>query len=178
MQNSSLKKQLVLKPIFGQGATILTAAVALAIGAGTVYSLSRSQPTKQSLSPTASARKAPIGAVAALGYLEPQGEVIKLSARAFMEGAQVDKLLVKRGDRVKAGQVFALLESRDRLQAALIQAREQVRVAQARLDQAEAGAKQDFAIANLDGEQLIESTNRIDNCSNFQFSKSSRSFFR
>ncbi|NEQ19172.1 MAG: ABC exporter membrane fusion protein [Microcoleus sp. SIO2G3] len=142
VQKLSLKNQLVLKPAFRQGAIILTAAVALAIGAGTLYSISRSQPTKQSPSPTSSARKAPIGAVAALGYLEPQGEVIQLSAPAFMEGARVDQLLVKRGDRVKAGQVVAILDSRDRLQAAFIQAREQVRVAQARLEQVEAGAKQ------------------------------------
>ncbi len=142
MQKSSLKKQLALKPGFRQGAIILTAAVALAISAGTLYSLSRSQPTEQSPSPTPSARKASIGAVAALGYLEPQGEVIQLSAPAFIEGARVDQLLVKRGDRVKAEQVVAILDSRDRLQAALKQALEEVTVARARLEQVKAGAKQ------------------------------------
>jgi ABC exporter DevB family membrane fusion protein len=94
--------------------------------------------------PTSSANKVAVDAVdavAALGYLEPKGEVIHLSAPAFMEGARVDQLLVKRGDKVKAGQVIAILDSRDRLQAALQQAQKQVRVAQARLEQVKAGAK-------------------------------------
>ncbi len=116
-------------------------AVALATGAATVYSLSRSQLTKQSPSPTPLTSKAVVDAVAALGYLEPKGEVIKLSAPAFVEGARVDQLLVNRGDRVKAGQVVGILDSRDRLQAALQQAQKQVRVAQARLEQVKAGAK-------------------------------------
>jgi HlyD family secretion protein len=42
-------------------------------------------------------------AIAALGILEPQGEVIVISAPAFAEGARVDRLLVKRGDQVRAG---------------------------------------------------------------------------
>ena len=80
-------------------------------------------------------------AVAAIGYLEPQGEVIELSAPAFLEGARVEELLVKRGDWVKAGQVVAVLDNRDRLQAALQQAQTEVKTAQARLAQVQAGAK-------------------------------------
>lgn len=80
--------------------------------------------------------------VAALGYLEPQGEVIQLSAPAFMEGARVEQLLVKRGDKVKAGQIVAILDSRDRLMAALEQAQAQAKVAASRLTQVNAGAKQ------------------------------------
>ncbi len=80
-------------------------------------------------------------AVAALGYLEPKGEVIDLSAPIGTEGARVNQLLVKQGDRVKAGQIVAILDSRDRLQAALEQAKTQVKIAQARLEQIEAGAK-------------------------------------
>jgi len=49
---------------------------------------------------------------------------------------------VKEGDRVKAGQVIAILDSRNRLQAALEEAEEQVRVAQAKLAITQAGAKQ------------------------------------
>jgi len=86
-------------------------------------------------------------AVAALGYVEPAGEAIKISAPALVEGSRIDKLLVQRGEWVKAGQVLAVLDSRDKLEAALQQAKDQVRIAQSRLDQVMAGAKQGDIIA-------------------------------
>ncbi|WP_442949414.1 ABC exporter membrane fusion protein [Nostoc sp.] len=98
--------------------------------------------------------------VTALGRIEPQGKVIKLSAAVSAEGNRVEKLLVKEGDRVKAGQVIAILNSRDRLQAAFKEAQEQVKVAQANLNRIQAGAKpgeiaaQKAAIARLKAEHL------------------------
>jgi HlyD family secretion protein len=77
--------------------------------------------------------------VTALGRLEPQGEVIKLAAST--SGSRVAQLLVKQGDLVKKGQVIAVLDSRDRLQAELDQAKEQVKVNQSKLAQVKAGAK-------------------------------------
>lgn len=53
----------------------------------------------------------------------------------------MEKLLVKRGDSVKAGQVIAILDSHDRLQAALAEAEEQVKVARSNLEVVKAGAK-------------------------------------
>ncbi|MEH1945406.1 MAG: ABC exporter membrane fusion protein [Nostoc sp.] len=97
--------------------------------------------------------------VTALGRLEPQGKVIKLSAAVSAEGSRVEKLLVKEGDRVKAGQIIAILNSRDRLQAALKEAQEQVKVAQANLNRTKAGAKrgeiaaQKAVIARLEAER-------------------------
>ncbi|MEH2206448.1 MAG: ABC exporter membrane fusion protein [Nostoc sp.] len=97
--------------------------------------------------------------VTALGRLEPQGKVIKLSAAVSAEGSRVEKLLVKEGDRVKAGQAIAILNSRDRLQAAFKEAQEQVKVAQANLNRTQAGAKrgeiaaQKAAIARLEAER-------------------------
>lgn len=79
--------------------------------------------------------------VAALGYLEPQGEVIELSAPTFLEGVRVKQLLVKQGDKVRAGQVLVILDNYTPLQAALEQARVEVKTAQARLEQVQAGAK-------------------------------------
>ncbi|MBD1824621.1 ABC exporter membrane fusion protein [Cyanobacteria bacterium FACHB-DQ100] len=79
--------------------------------------------------------------IAALGRLEPGSEVIRISAPIALDGDRVAQLLVKQGDRVTKGQVVAILDSRDRLQNALDQAREQVRVAQAKLAQVKAGAK-------------------------------------
>ena len=81
-------------------------------------------------------------AVAAIGYLEPQGEVIKVSASAFFEGATVEQLLVKRGEHITKGQTIAILDDRSRLQAVLEQAQKQVIANQARLAQVKAGAKQ------------------------------------
>jgi HlyD family secretion protein len=79
--------------------------------------------------------------VTALGRLEPKGTVIQLSAPTSSNGNRVDQLLVKEGDRLKAGQVVAILDSRDRLQAAFDEAQVQVRLAQAKLVQVRSGAK-------------------------------------
>jgi HlyD family secretion protein len=84
---------------------------------------------------------APITTVTALGHLQPTGEVIKLSAPTSSNGNRVDQLLVKEGDRVKVGQVIAVLDNHDRLQAALSQAQEDLKVAQAQLAITQAGAK-------------------------------------
>jgi HlyD family secretion protein len=81
-------------------------------------------------------------AVAAIGYLEPQGEVIKVSAPAFLEGARVEQLFVARGDSITRGRAIAILDDRSRLQAALEEAQKQVKTAKARLDRVRAGAKQ------------------------------------
>ncbi|KAB8331516.1 HlyD family efflux transporter periplasmic adaptor subunit [Scytonema tolypothrichoides VB-61278] len=83
----------------------------------------------------------PITTVTALGWLEPRGEVVKLSAPSSAEGNRLEQLLVKQGDRVKAGQVIAILDSRDRLQAAYLEAQTQVKIAQNKLAQVKAGAK-------------------------------------
>jgi HlyD family secretion protein len=85
---------------------------------------------------------APPDRVAAIGYLEPKGEVIHISTADVGTGARVEKLLVARRDRVTAGQVIAILNNRDRLQAAVREAEVNVQVAQASLDRVRAGAKQ------------------------------------
>ncbi|MEH2194376.1 MAG: ABC exporter membrane fusion protein [Nostoc sp.] len=79
--------------------------------------------------------------VAALGRLEPEAEVISLFAPLALDGDRVAQILIKEGDRVKAGQMVAILDARDRLQTAVLQAQQQVRVAQAKLNQVQAGAK-------------------------------------
>lgn len=79
--------------------------------------------------------------VTALGRLEPEAEVISLSAPLALDGDRIAQILVKEGDRVKGGQIIAILDSRDRLQTALLQAKQQVKMAQAKLAQVKAGAK-------------------------------------
>jgi HlyD family secretion protein len=98
--------------------------------------------------------------VTALGYLEPQGKVIKLAAPSSSTGgnSRVEKLLVKQGDTVKVGQVVAILDSRDRLEAALVEAEEQVKVSLSNLEVVKSGAKrgeinsQQAAIARINAQ--------------------------
>lgn len=79
--------------------------------------------------------------ITALGRLEPVSEVVRVAAPTALNNDRVAQLLVKRGDRVQAGQVIAILGSGNRLQTALLQAQEQVKVAQARLAQVQSGAQ-------------------------------------
>jgi HlyD family secretion protein len=84
----------------------------------------------------------PVGVktVMALGKLEPEGQVIKVSAPTGPNSStKVAKLLVEEGSVVKAGQVIAVLDSYDRLQAMLTESRKQVSIASARLKQVMAG---------------------------------------
>nr|MDZ8059821.1 ABC exporter membrane fusion protein [Nostoc sp. EkiNYC01] len=79
--------------------------------------------------------------VTALGRLEPEAEVISLSAPLVLDGDRVMEIRVKEGDIVKVGQIIAILDARARLETAVLQAEKQVRVAQAKLDQVKAGVK-------------------------------------
>ena len=100
------------------------------------------QQNQNSAAPPAQTNTQPvIKTITALGKLQPQGEVIKLSAPTSTNGNRVDRLLVKEGDRVKAGQIVAILDSHDRLQSALAEAQQQVVAARAKLAQTKAGAK-------------------------------------
>ncbi len=122
-------------------------AAALALAGGSVYVVSQTQPPQTTDTPAPSTSVPEPKTVTALGRLEPKGEIIKLSAPTSNNGNRVDRLLVKEGDRVKVGQVIAILDNRDRLQAALKEAQEEVRVARAKLEQVKAGAKQGEILA-------------------------------
>ncbi len=82
-------------------------------------------------------------AVTSLGRLEPLGEVIKISAPSTQTGqGTLSQLLVKEGDRVTKGQIIAILDNRQRLEAAVAKAQEDVKVSQSNLNKVRAGAKQ------------------------------------
>jgi HlyD family secretion protein len=136
---------------------ILVIGAVIAIGGGgytlwqSLFTTTQPQPT-ENVAPT-------VRTVTALGYLEPQGKVIKLSAPSSTGGSsRVEKLLVKQGDSIKAGQIVAILDSRDRLEAALLEAEEQVKVAQSNLEVVRSGAKdgeissQKAAIARIEAQ--------------------------
>ncbi|MFK0730056.1 MAG: ABC exporter membrane fusion protein [Gloeotrichia echinulata GP01] len=118
---------------------IITAFAAIGIS---IYTVKNFQNTSNKKQLPVVPIQAVVKTVTALGRLEPNGEVIKLSAPTTGEGNRVEQLLVKEGDRVKVGDVIAIMDSRDRLQASLGEAQEQVQVAKSRLAQVKAGAKQ------------------------------------
>jgi HlyD family secretion protein len=82
----------------------------------------------------------PMG-VSALGRLAPDGEVIAVASGSASDGGRVDRLMVAVGDRVAEGQVVAILDTHRRRSAAALEARGKVAVAQAKLDQTQAGPK-------------------------------------
>ncbi len=119
-------------------------AISLGISAALIsfYAVTRyvmSQSEKQVVRPvkTTPARVA----VTALGRIEPLGEVRKLSAPSSLSGVRVERIFVKEGDAVRAGQVIGWLEGYARTSAAFQQALDKVEVARAKLVQTKSGAK-------------------------------------
>ncbi|WP_088240981.1 ABC exporter membrane fusion protein [Calothrix rhizosoleniae] len=97
--------------------------------------------SQQSQSPKNQSAKRARVAVTALGHLVPEGEVTQLSAPSSLSGIRVEKLLIKQGDKVKAGQVVAWLQGYSKATAAWQQAKDKLKVSEAKLSQIEAGAK-------------------------------------
>ena len=109
----------------------------LLVGSGSAYWVWLSRPTQQPIPLTAPASET----VSALGRLEPEGEGIQVFAPTSLEGARVETLRVKHGQRVRKGDVIAVLDTYERRVASLREAQAQVKVAQSQLRQVEAGAK-------------------------------------
>ena len=114
------------------------------LGVAYLYGLSRSRSVTQSDLPAVVEEPIPtITAIAALGRLEPQGEILQLSAPSSLDGTttRVDRLLVNEGDWVDPGQVVAVLDIHNRRLAALESAEAAVRVAESELNRVQAGAR-------------------------------------
>ena len=100
--------------------------------------------------------------VAALGRLEPETEVIHIAAPLELDGDRLAQLLVKEGERVSAGQIIAILDSQNRLQNKVAQAKELVKKAQTQLAKVKSGAKsgkimaQQSVIARIEAERTTE----------------------
>jgi HlyD family secretion protein len=120
-----------LRAMIGVGCLLL-------VGGGVAYRVWLSRTIQQ---PIAVAAAPAVETVSALGRLEPEGEVIQVFAPTSSEGARVEALKVSHGQQIRKGDVVAVLDTYERRQAALQEAQEQLRVAQARLEQVEAGAK-------------------------------------
>ncbi|OUC14468.1 MAG: hypothetical protein B0A82_11950 [Alkalinema sp. CACIAM 70d] len=127
----------------GARLVLIVSAVAVAIaGIGTSIVLMKpNQPTPTETTNVAKAEENK-EAIGALGRLEPAGEIYKVAGPATGFSSRIEKLLVKEGDKVKAGQPLAVMDNYPSLVAAARQAEAQLIEAQTRLDQVRAGAKQ------------------------------------
>ncbi len=135
MKNSIILQR--LKPLNRWTSALIVSGIAITSGS-LYYSISQfGQKPAEPVAPAAPT----IQPITALGRLEPASEVVRVAAPATLNNDRVAQLLVKRGDRVQAGQEIAILDSRDRLQMALLEAQSRVSTAQARLAQVKAGAK-------------------------------------
>lgn len=132
----------LLKPT---GRWAIAAAVIAAIGIAVVGLQHILQFERQStVASTATNDPPSVSAVSSLGRIRPEGEVVHLSAPVATNGvgvSRIAKLLVEEGDRVKAGEVVAVLDNYENLAAALQVAQEEVKVAEANLAQVKVGAK-------------------------------------
>ncbi|MBF2008965.1 MAG: ABC exporter membrane fusion protein [Chlorogloeopsis fritschii C42_A2020_084] len=112
--------------------------------------------------PVASKSNPAMIAVTGLGRLEPEGEVIHLSAPTSIQGTRVKRILVKEGEKVQLEQVVAILDTYESRLAALNRAKQQVKIAKARLAKVKAGAQtgeiaaQQATIARLEAESRGE----------------------
>ncbi|MFN6570408.1 ABC exporter membrane fusion protein [Dendronalium sp. ChiSLP03b] len=173
MQNSKLSRsispQSILRPrIF------IAIIVSLTVIGSSIYTVLKFQEPSNQKAQSPATVLPELKTVTALGRFEPKGNVIKLSATTSTDGSRVEQLLVKEGDRIKAGQVIAILDSRDRLEAALKEAQEQVKVEQANLIRTQAGAKpgeiaaQQATIARLAAERQGDIKAQVANVARLQ----------
>jgi HlyD family secretion protein len=79
--------------------------------------------------------------VSALGRIEPEAKVISVAGPLTLDGDRIKEILIKESDRVRNGQLLAILDSVDRLENAVQEAEAQVDIARAKLRQVKAGAK-------------------------------------
>lgn len=142
-----MKFKPLMKPE-GARVVLIGSAIALAFTGFGIFSYSIFRPNSQpSSAQTAAPQAEAIDAISALGRLEPEGGVIKVSApsgsiASGVGGSRIERVLVKEGAKVKANQPLAVLDSYQTLLASAMQAEAQVKEAEARLAQVQVGAKQ------------------------------------
>lgn len=105
---------------------------------------------EESKTPTP-APTAPSTTVIALGNLKPEGDVIKISV-ANAQDSRVNQILVKEGDSVRANQVIAILQGRDRVEQQVRDAEANVAIKRAQLQKIREG---DAKTAELAAQQAV-----------------------
>ena len=96
------------------------------------------QPQEQKPAQPGAAQAAPVTAIVALGRLEPEGEIIKLSVPNAQD-SRVNRILVKEGERVRVNQIIAVLQGIDRREADVRDAEADVRLRTAELEKTRQG---------------------------------------
>ncbi|MBE9029889.1 HlyD family efflux transporter periplasmic adaptor subunit [filamentous cyanobacterium LEGE 11480] len=127
----------------GARVVLIVSAIALAVTGLGFFILANPPGGKPKAAETSSqsgARRS-AGGIGALGRLEPENEVFRVAPPAVGFSSRILQMKIREGDKVKANQVVALLDSAPSLQASVLVAQTQVAEAQAQLDQAKAGAK-------------------------------------
>lgn len=81
--------------------------------------------------------------VSALGRIEPQGMIRRITSPASLSNDRVERVLVKEGERVLEGQELAYLSSKSTRQASLNLAEQRVELSRSKLDNIKAGPGQD-----------------------------------
>ena len=128
------------KPSFRQVIILTTAAIVILIGIR-IYATRKSDTSQSSAVANPEVVIPQIKTVTALGRLEPKGDIVKVSAPTSSQENRLQQLLVKEGDKLKAGQIIAILDSQSSLEADVVKAEEQVKIARANLAKVEEGAK-------------------------------------
>ncbi len=100
---------------------------------------------------TAKVAPAKPNTVVALGRIQPNGEVIKLSV-ANAQDSRVDRILIKEGDFVKQNQVIAILQGIDRKQAEVRDALADVKLRQIELGKVSQG---DFKKSQITAQNAV-----------------------
>ncbi len=134
------------KPFGQKGVWLLALVAVVAASATTTFAIINFLPAqKREQISTPIPRDIPVtvSAVSAEGGLEPQGEIVRLFAPSSPQSPnpRIEKLLVKRGDRIQSRQTIAILDTRDRLSANLKKAQKQALVAEANLIKVRVGSQ-------------------------------------
>ena len=130
-----------LKWIKAKGWTIaLPLFVLSGLGIVTFHRLESEKQSKTDSSAASAQVSAKLTKVAALGRLEPKGEIIQVSTSQRF--ARIEELLVAEGDQVEVGETIAILDTFGVRQAAVKTAEQDVAVARSRLAKIKAGAQQ------------------------------------
>ncbi|HYW18707.1 MAG TPA: HlyD family efflux transporter periplasmic adaptor subunit [Nodularia sp. (in: cyanobacteria)] len=84
--------------------------------------------------------------ISSVGRLEPKGEVLRLSAPAagLQSSSRVQQIFVTEGERVRKGQVVAILDSHDSQLAAVEEAKAKLQEVRANLAQVKVGSPRDI----------------------------------
>src|SRR5688572_12866365 len=123
--------------------TVVSSAVPVVAAIGLVVFATQYQACKTDQAVRVSTeQKAPVESVGCLGRIEPEHGIIRISARSISgQPSIVADLRVEENDEVRKGQLLAVLDSRQQLEAAWRSAEARIKVQEKRLEQVQAGAK-------------------------------------